>query len=214
MILGRDKLSESAVRNHENGTNGIPASVAEAYAIVLKTTPDLYVFDKPTAAGGVVARLPQMAPMRQVDVIGDVRAGYWQSVRFVEDDEPEEKLSIDLPQFARAQLFGLRVIGNSMDREYPDGTRVVICPAVEIGVREGDHVIVRRRRGDEVETTIKEVALETNGLALWPRSTDPAHQSPIRVRPDRESDDGVEIIGVVVASYRVRQAQQGPLVVL
>lgn len=91
---------------------------------------------------------------------------------------------------------------------------VIVCPAAEIGVREGDHVVVRRRKGAMCETTVKEVARDRNGIALWPRSRDPDHQKPIRIEDFRDADDGPEIIGVVVSSYVVRPIQQRPLLQL
>jgi hypothetical protein len=102
-----------------------------------------------------------------------------------------------------------------MDLEYPEGTRLVCCPVIEIGVREGDHVIVQRTKpGARAETTVKEISLEGEVMVLTPRSSDPAYQTPIRVPINRDpaAQDGVAIIGVVVAAYRVRQAQQGPLI--
>jgi transcriptional regulator with XRE-family HTH domain len=203
---GKSYLSEL-----ERGVRPMPPGrKLDAIAAALGTTASRLAGPAPIA--GATAQLPQMAPMRRVPVIGDVQAGAW-SMAF-EDDDPSEFLSVDLPAFARARLFGLRVVGRSMDQEYPEGTRVVICPAAEIGVREGDHVIVRRRRGSGVETTIKEVVIEDGAVVLWPRSSDPAYQEPIRLETVRDADEGPEIIGVVVAAYKVRMFQPGPLVIL
>ena len=209
MVLSRDRpISESAVRNQENGTNGIPRDVAEAYAKVLKTTAGWLLYgegDQVTVAN---------AALRRVPVVGTVQAGHWSTPLALEDaGSVEEYLEVHLPQFDRARLFALRVVGRSMDKEYPEGTQIIVCPVQEIGVREGDHVIVRRTRGLQVETTVKEVLIEGDHLALWPRSTDEAYQTPIRIAINRDAtDEGVEIIGVVVASYKVRPAQQGPMI--
>lgn len=43
-------LSESAVRNQENGTNGIPADAAEAYAKALGVDPGWLLFGSPSVA--------------------------------------------------------------------------------------------------------------------------------------------------------------------
>lgn len=209
MVLSRGKpISESAVRNQENGTNGIPAPVAEAYAKVLKTTAGWLLYGD----GDEVAIAT--AALREVPVLGTVQAGHWSTPQAFEDQGgAEEYLEVHLPQFDRARLFALRVVGRSMDLEYPEGMRIVVCPVQEIGVRAGDHVIVRRTRGGKVETTVKEVSIEGQQLVLSPRSTDPAYQTPIRIPINRDiADEGVEIVGVVVASYKVRPAQQGPLI--
>lgn len=204
------------MRNHENGTNGIPAKVAEAYGRVLKTDPARYLI-RDEARSLTSGAVPTGRALREVPVIGEVRAGMFQAVRSDIEEwherEGDDTVAIDLPQFERAHLVAYRVVGRSMDKEYPEGTRVVVCPAAEIGVRAGDHVIVQRPGPGGVEITIKEVVLEPGGVvALWPRSTDPAYQSPIRIRPEQHADSGPRVVGVVVAAVRVRPAQQGPLI--
>jgi SOS-response transcriptional repressor LexA len=145
-----------------------------------------------------------------VPVLGDVQAGVWQTV--VEQSEPIDEVPIVLPGFEAAQLFALRVVGPSMNQHYPEGTIVVCCPAVEIGVRDRDHVIVERRQNGLVETTVKEVVQEKSGVALWPRSGDPAFQTPTRIkRGDEATDDGIAITAVVVSSYVIRPVQRKPL---
>lgn len=86
--------------------------------------------------------------------------------------------------------------------------------ALLIGVRDGDHVVVRRRKGLLVETTLKEVVQELDGVALWPRSNDPRFQEPVRLSSVRDADEGPEIIGVVVSSYNIRPIQHRPLLQL
>ncbi|MNF13331.1 hypothetical protein D3C80_2151350 [compost metagenome] len=75
-------------------------------------------------------------------------------------------------------------------------------------------MVVRRRRGGLAETTLKEVVVERGKVVLWPRSSDPAYQEPIRLETVRDSDEGPEIIGVVVGSFTARAARTGPLLVL
>jgi SOS-response transcriptional repressor LexA len=100
-----------------------------------------------------------------------------------------------------------------MNRHYPDGTTVIVADAQETGIHEGDHVVVRRMKGSSAETTLKEVVLDAEGVALWPRSTDPAHQEPLRV-PNRleGAQEGVEIIAVVIADYRKRSRRPGRII--
>jgi len=150
---------------------------------------------------------------RFVPVLGEVRAGVWTDVPH-DQVEPEEMLPIHLPGFEAAQLYALRVEGKSMDLAYPEGSRIIVCPAAEIGIRQGDHVVVRRWRNGLMETTLKEIVQDRDGVLLWPRSTDPAFQSPIRLSKAPDSDDGTEIIGVVVASYNLRPQQSRPLIQL
>lgn len=202
-------VSVATYIQHENGTRGLPASRAERYARFFRTSPEWLLYGRGEL--GTVTNPPEMfKPVnRSVPLLGEVQAGAWTEV--AEEYAPEEFVPIYLAGFEGAQLFALRIRGPSMDRHYPDGTMVIVCPAAEIGVREGDHVVVRRRRGGLVETTIKEVVKEKGGIALWPRSSDPAHQEPIRLDHARDADEGPEIVGVVVSSYVIRPIQQRPL---
>tara|TARA_R110002051_G_scaffold316556_2_gene396335 strand:- start:6335 stop:6640 length:306 start_codon:yes stop_codon:yes gene_type:complete len=98
-----------------------------------------------------------------------------------------------------------------MNLHYPEGTIVVCCPAAQTGIRDGDHVIVEHRRNGQVETTVKEVVQERGGVALWPRSSDPAFQRPTKLVRNEDSDDGLAITAVVVSSYVIRPAQRKPI---
>jgi repressor LexA len=148
---------------------------------------------------------------RYVPVVGQVQAGLWAEIPDDEPD-PDEVLPVVLQGFEGARLFALRIRGSSMDKVYPEGTMVIVCPAAEIGVREGDHVVVRRRKGMLAETTLKEVVQEAGGISLWPRSNDPKFQEPLRLSSVRDADEGPEIIGVVVSSYTIRPVQFRPLI--
>lgn len=186
------------LRDHEAGRRNISADHAAAYGRAFKVSPTwiLYGGESPAPKPG---ELPPVEMTREVPLIGEVRAGYWAEVLDYAP-EPEDVIAVSLPEYARAQLFALRVVGPSMNKVYPDGTIVICCPAAEAGVREGDIAVVRRRRGGLVETTLKQVVLEDGKIVLWPRSTDAAHQSPIKLETARDADEGPEVIAVVVGS--------------
>lgn len=143
---------------------------------------------------------------RRIPVVGDVEAGVWRETVARERHDIDEYLPIDVPGYERADLRAMRVIGPSMNQHYPPGRFVVIAPTAEAGLREGDHVVVERRRGSMTEITLKEYVVEPNGrVALWPRSDHPDFQQPYFLKISDESDqDGVEVTGVVVADYRKR----------
>lgn len=203
-------ISASSVRAHENGQNGIRPPMAQRYASALGVTPEEILF-----VGGK-AHAPARAAnadggVRRVPVLGVVQAGAWAEISD-EQPEPSEWIAFEEPQFARAQLFALVVRGASVNRYYPDGSRVVCVPAHESGVQEGDFVVVRRRRGSFVETTLKQVEVGADGeIELWPRSNDPQFQEPLRLENVRDADEGAEIIAVVIAKYEVGRAGRGPL---
>ena len=201
-------VSPDTYAQHENGTRGF-RSKAERYARFFRVAPEWLLFGR---GEGEKAAAP-VPVNRMVPVLGDVQAGAWHPVP-MNDTQPTEHVPLVLPGFEGASLFALRVLGPSMNQYYPEGTLVVCCPAVEIGVRDGDHVVVESRRNGLVETTLKEVVQERGGVALWPRSTDPAFQTPVRLtRPsDEDTDDnGHAITAVVVSSYVIRPVQRKPL---
>ena len=102
------------------------------------------------------------------------------------------------------QRFGLRVVGDSMNEIYPDGT-ILECVSVfdeRTEIAPGRRVIVMRTNtGGEREATVKELVEQDSELWLVPRSTNPIHQ-PIRLaHPDLDIVE-VQITAIVVASIR------------
>lgn len=145
---------------------------------------------------------------RRIPISGEVRAGAW--IEIPDDPTVTDWLYFDDPEFKNVRVYALRVVGNSMDRLYPDGTTVLVADATDTGVFEGDIVVVRRSRGPAVETTLKELMIEGRGkYALWPRSNDPLFQEPIRIDATEAeyADEGPEVIGIVIGSYTKRERQ-------
>lgn len=199
-------VAASTVRAHESGQNQIHADVAATYAHILEVQPEFILF------GAKMFVSAENTEVRMVPVLGNVQAGAWHEI----PDEPTVKEYIPFidPQYRRASnIYALDVRGPSMNLEYPDPSRIVVVDAVEAGVREGDHVVVRRRKGSFVETTLKEVVIGTGGrVELWPRSTDPNFQEPFIIERARDADDGPEIIAVVIGAYKTRPPRSGTLV--
>ena len=195
--------------DHEADRRGISVDNAAAYGKAFRVKPSWLLLGEGESPSS--ATIHTSEPLRDVPIIGEVRAGAWAEVM---DDQEHGFATVSLPEYERAQLFAVRVIGRSMDRIYPEGTLLICCPAAEAGVRAGDHVIVRRHKGGLVETTVKEVVQEKDGVALWPRSTDPAHQTPFRLSTARDADEGPEIIGVVITHQPPPRARSGPLLQL
>ncbi len=148
---------------------------------------------------------------RRVPIVGEVRAGVFHIIS--DTPEPSDWLYFDDPAYRGLNIYALRVVGNSMDLVYPDGTIVLVAPAAERSVFEGDIVVVRRRQGLLIETTLKEISAGEQGtFVLSPRSTDPAHQIPITICSDAHNDQEPEIIGIVVASYHRRSRPTATLI--
>jgi phage repressor protein C with HTH and peptisase S24 domain len=198
------------VRDHEADRRNITPEKAANYGRLYKVEPAHILFgDGHTSDSGV----SENDNVRMVGVIGEIRAGSFAPVP-AEQPTPWEFVPVSLPEYARAQLFALYVVGRSMDRFYQDGSAVVVCPTAEAGIREGDHVVVRMWKAGMAETTLKEIVSGPDGVELWPRSTDPAYQSPIKLANYRDQEEGPEIIGVVVGSFAARASRAGPLISL
>lgn len=142
----------------------------------------------------------------QLFVIGEVAAGVfksaWQNDR--EDWEP----FVGRPDLVSPthERFGLKVVGDSMNLLYPEGTILECCyyHGRDI-IPSGKRVIVQRVRTDgRVEATVKELHRDELGKEwLVPRSSNPLHRSFRGDRPDEADIERVEIIAIVVASTRV-----------
>jgi phage repressor protein C with HTH and peptisase S24 domain len=197
---------------HENAHRGLPAERARHYARFFDTTPEWLLYGRGPSDDNSTDR--GIFPLtRQIPVRGVVQAGAWAEV--VSDDQPTDWVAFEAPEYNRAELFALDVRGPSMNRVYPDGCRVICAVPAEAGLRDQDYVAVRRRRGSLVETTLKQLVVEKDGsLSLYPRSTDPAHQTPMRLEQARDADDGAEIVGVVIGKQEIGRAGRGPLIVL
>lgn len=192
---------------HENATRGLPAGKARLYAHAFSVTPEWLLYGRGPEQR---AARQDLAVARRVPVRGVVQAGAWSEVGV--EEAPHDWTYFEAEEYQRAQLFALDVRGPSMNRVFPDGSRVICAQPHEAGVRDGDYVAVRRTRGGLVETTLKQLVVEASGeLMLYPRSTDPAHQAPLKLERAPESQEGPEVIGVVVGRSEVVRAGRGPL---
>ena len=138
-------------------------------------------------------------------VKGTAAAGRWLPVWEQPEDEWQTftgRADVTAPLTDR---FGVRVVGESMNELYPDGT-IVECVSFlgRVEIRNGRRVVVRRQRnGDEYEVTIKEYHRDDDGVEwLVPKSYNPAFQTPIRMDVQEPGIEEVRIIGIVVGSYR------------
>lgn len=197
--------SEGAVRNQENGTNGISAPLAAKYAVALRSTAAFILYG---TSGGNTSQTDNLGAKtglkpvsRDIPVVGIVSAGLWRETGLNAITEASEYIALDVEGYERATLTALKVEGNSMNLHYPAGRYIVVAPVAEAGVRAGDHVVVERRRAGLVEITVKELVIEGDRQALWPRSSDPAFKTPIYITGDEHDQDAPQIIAVVVADY-------------
>lgn len=158
----------------------------------------------PRRAAQPAAEVDRTAPMRfvSIPVVGEVQAGAWrESIEWDADDQ--YPVAIPAPNHGSdgSMMRGYVVKGKSMNVLYPEGTIVFVIPTIanRLKPKSGDRVLVSRKNADGLyEATLKEYVVEGGRKWLWPRSTDPEFQSPIRY--DKDSDE-VTIVGVVRASF-------------
>lgn len=136
-------------------------------------------------------------------VKGAVAAGVWRAaVEWPADDWQSFNGRADVTAEPEHR-FGLRVIGDSMDEIYPDGT-IVECVSL-FGRAEAAPgkrvVVVRQDEHGQYEATVKELVEQVGELWLVPRSTNPAHL-PFKLNEPAPGIVETRIAAVVVASVR------------
>lgn len=140
-------------------------------------------------------------------VIGNVQAGQWvEAVAWEEPDQFSVKIPLPRNWPDNLKVEGFVVRGTSMDQLYPEGSVVFAIGTIanQIDPSPGDRVIVTREdRNGLFEVTIKEYVLDGSGRPwLWPKSTDPAFQTPLSLIGSSDSKIvQVTVTGIVVAAF-------------
>jgi SOS-response transcriptional repressor LexA len=152
----------------------------------------------------------EKAETKAVPVIGEVQAGVWtEALQF--EDEAQDFAPVDqalLDKWNFKNLYGLRVVGDSMNKVFMEGGIVFIASAYEADINSGDYVVVQRIRGGEYEATVKRMVIDEDAKVayLQPESTNPKY-TPIQIPwphignsfPVVGQDiDRIEVVGKVV----------------
>jgi SOS-response transcriptional repressor LexA len=145
-----------------------------------------------------------------IPVIGEVQAGAWtEALQFEEEAQdfaPVDQALLDKWNFKN--LYGLRVVGDSMNKVFQEGGIVFIASAYEADINSGDYVVVQRIRGSDYEATVKRMVIDEDAKVayLQPESTNPKY-TPIQIPwphignsfPVVGQDiDRIEVVGKVV----------------
>lgn len=190
-------LARSTIRAHETGQNGIRPEPAAHYAAALGVQPEFILF------GVSGSPHPEDVNIRMVPLMGELQAGAWHES--FEADNPTMIAFSDEAYTGANHVYALTVRGPSFNLEYPEGTVVIVVDALETSVHNHDHVIVKRKRGPLVETSLREVMIGLRSrIELWPRSTDGNHQEPLIM-----TRGGAEIVGVVISAILRRPPRSG-----
>lgn len=143
-------------------------------------------------------------PGVRVRMVGELAAGEWKETFEIPFDD-QEVVTVQLDHDLQSlPLQGFKIVGDSMNQYYPDGSAVYVAPlhALPGAPQNGDHVMVMRHRNGEVEGTVKEYVKDEQGNQwLWPRSTSPMHQEPLDYKGHKRGKvESVVIAGVVIAA--------------
>lgn len=158
--------------------------------------------DAPDIRGKPAAQIvPLFLPVRH-----RVQAGHWIEVDYAEQDFPSPPQAVRPdPQYGEWPQWLELVVGDSVNKEIPEGAFAHVVDAIEMGYapQDGDFVVVERRRdgGRLRERSIKKVVQAPTGVELWPDSYNPAWDKPLEMAAPGEGVE-VEIVGLVIGSYR------------
>ncbi len=128
-------------------------------------------------------------PVKKIPVVSQISAGlpiYSEENLIDYTYIATKNLSVD------KELFGLKVSGDSMDKEFRDGDVVIV---EKDAVVENGQIAVVQING--YNATVKRVRYEKNRIILIPESNNPAHYPQVY-----SQDDEVKIIGKVVSSQK------------
>ena len=174
---------QNTISSHENGTRGIDEIDIMNYCEALGVTPTDLFQKEPQ---------PQLEtlPVKKIPVVSQISAGlpiYSEENLIDYTYIATKNLSVD------KELFGLKVSGDSMDKEFKDGEVVVV---------EKDSVVENGQIGvvqiNGYNATVKRVRYKDDQLILLPESNNNEHLPQVY-----NSSDDVKIIGRVVASQKI-----------
>lgn len=186
---------------HENGTRGL-SRAAGRYAKSLKVSEGWLLTGEGQGPGVDSNNLVKSSrPLGLIKVSGKVAANTWLSVDDMDFDYSDVEYVPSVDGFPLHWQFALVVEGNCLNKRANHGDKLVVLDIIkaEQDVFADDLVIVERKKfgGQMVERTAKRVRQAADGFELWPESTDPAHQEPIRLYKVPEGEE-IQIIGKVL----------------
>lgn len=182
--------TDATVQRIESGNRKLTESWLRRFAAALKVSHGeiLGDFVSPATQG--------------LKVLGEVQAGVWRETPSYDADNPALLPIGPDPRYPAAEQFALKVVGNSMDKVFPDGQYCVCVswPAVGRGVKNNDLLVVHRQRAGTVESTLKRAKIANGTITLVPESHDPKWQMPIELASDTDTDE-VRVAAIVIGRY-------------
>lgn len=131
----------------------------------------------------------QPLPIREIPIVSQISAGL---PIYAEENILEHTYIATKKLNTNKEIFGLRVNGDSMDKEFRDGDVVIV---EKDAVVENGQIAVVQVNG--YNATVKRVRYEKDRIILIPESNNPAHYPQVY-----SQDDEIKIIGKVVSSQK------------
>lgn len=185
-------VEQPTIQRWEKGSREPDIKALHSLAVALGVT-----------AGELIDGTALAASGPRLYIKGAVQAGHWRSAFELPADEWETFTGRPDVNALPEHRFGLRVIGDSMDLLYPEGT-VLECVSLfgHAEAAPGKRVIiVRIDENGQCEATVKELVEQDGQLWAVPKSSNPAH-SPIKLNGPEPGILEVRVAAVVVASIR------------
>lgn len=195
-IMGRQHpISASAVRNQENGTNGVPLALASVYAGILNVPLSWLVEgDRPLPA------IPEVDELA-IAVFGPL-SGDWSTVTLTPPAHRPRAIFVEVTGFAGISLNAQFVEDGSLVPVYPAGTAVCHVPLSQTRLREGDHVLVHTTLHGSAVECLREV--RSDGKTVRLLGIGSKEHPPIDLIRAGKWVSDVAIVSVVVAAVRGR----------
>lgn len=147
---------------------------------------------------------PQAEGLRNVAVTVSLQAGAWGEAHGFEEGQRDSVMVPDDAALKSLTLYGGLIVGDSMNKIYPNGSIVVLSRMAQRPneILEGRRYHIRvTRAGGEVEETIKTLVRDGAGnYWMQPESDSPAYAA---IPLDSGPDSTVELIGRV--RYAIRR---------
>ncbi|MCT2014645.1 transcriptional regulator [Staphylococcus capitis] len=128
-------------------------------------------------------------PVKEIPIVSQISAGL---PIYAEENILEHTYIATKKLNSNKEIFGLRVNGDSMDKEFRNGDVVIV---EKDSVVENGQIAVVQVNG--YNATVKRVRYEKDRIILIPESNNPAHYPQVY-----SQDDEVKIIGKVVSSQK------------
>lgn len=184
-VARRAKISPRRYSHYVNDQRQPDYDTLVAICAALDCTPD-YLFGFSGEAKGR-PRVQALTPIDDVEVRGAAAEGEWTESPLWPEDR---RYGVPVPRdgrFGDAERYGLELRDASMNNRYEEGAILICVDFDELGrgPTDGERVICRRQRADgRYETLVRLFVVDENGHAwLWPRSSHPSYQAPLRA-PD------------------------------